>query len=534
MGTVVEVVGILTGETANITLEFGSQGKVSQTKTYQITKERKNAPISRVWASKRIEYLEWEYEKNKKEILSLGRQFNIVTKNASLLVLDRIEDYVAHEIFPPEELREEYERLMKQKGPVYVTSLEIIQERNITTLKDITSWYSSERKQGDLKNKQSWNPQNTSSSDDPFSEVEQEIDLDIREDAVMEEVVYEQAKMEEAPVEVQFDAFGDASGDLWDAEGVESFEPEENKPGGEKGPSIKVLSWMPDAPYMQELRNAEGKVEELYFKLKADNENRPAFYIEVADFFFQKGDKDKATRVLSNVIELDLENPELLKLVAKRYLDEGMFEIAFQIYQSVRDLRPEEPQSHRDLALAYEAAGEYQKALDLFVYVLDTEWERFEEIKPVVIVELNHLISKYGKQLNLKDVNEAYIQHMPLDIRIVLDWSSNDNDIDLWVVDPNGEKCYYSNANTALGGRISRDFTRGYGPEEFSLKEAIRGTYIVYVNYFSESRQRITGPVTVYCTLFTNYGKENEARERIALQLVDGGNTQQVGQLEFE
>jgi len=41
--------------------------------------------------------------------------------------------------------------------------------------------------------------------------------------------------------------------------------------------------------------------------------NRPSFYIQVADFFFSKGWDQLAIRILSNVLELDLENPELLK-----------------------------------------------------------------------------------------------------------------------------------------------------------------------------------------------------------------------------
>jgi len=115
-----------------------------------------------------------------------------------------------------------------------------------------------------------------------------------------------------------------------------------------------------------------------------------------------------------------------------------------------------------------------------------------------------------------------------------LEWSSNENDIDLWVIDPNGEKCFYQHTKTQMGGKISKDFTRGYGPEEFTLKVAKRGIYTVYANYYSESRQSITGPVTLYVTLYTKYGKTNQDVKHIALQLVDNKETRQVGQLEFE
>jgi uncharacterized protein YfaP (DUF2135 family) len=124
---------------------------------------------------------------------------------------------------------------------------------------------------------------------------------------------------------------------------------------------------------------------------------------------------------------------------------------------------------------------------------------------------------------------------MPLDVRITIDWSSNENDIDLWVIDPNGEKCYYKNKRTKMGGKITKDFTRGYGPEEFTLKTAKRGFYSIYVNYYSESRQTITGPVTVYALLTTNYGTKDEKTEKISIQLENDNEkkTLQIGQLEF-
>jgi uncharacterized protein YfaP (DUF2135 family) len=53
---------------------------------------------------------------------------------------------------------------------------------------------------------------------------------------------------------------------------------------------------------------------------------------------------------------------------------------------------------------------------------------------------------------------------MPLDLRVVLSWDADNSDMDLWVTDPNGERAYYGNRLTYQGGRMSQDFTGGYGP----------------------------------------------------------------------
>ena len=71
--------------------------------------------------------------------------------------------------------------------------------------------------------------------------------------------------------------------------------------------------------------------------------------------------------------------------------------------------------------------------------------------------------------MNIKNLDKGIITSMPADVRVVMNWNMNNTDIDLWVTDPNGEKCFYSHSTTEIGGRISEDFTEGFGPEQFML-----------------------------------------------------------------
>ncbi|MCZ4694489.1 DUF2135 domain-containing protein [Ancylomarina euxinus] len=524
VGDYFEIAGILLTNKTQLRVNYGKKGEIKQSQSFEINKKNQ-ADVARIWASKKIASLEFDEEINQKDILTLGQKFNIVTSNSSFIVLDRVEDYVAHKILPPEELREAYYNLLaKTKGRDELMPEEI-ERLNIQRVTSLATWYENSikpviKKKGEtggvwedgealeeiipITRQEATPPPPPPRVANVLNIVESEDELEIMDsDCDMQEIV--------------------VVSELSSAKNIE------------KKSAIKVLAWLPDAPYLTALRNADDKdLESLYFKLKAENMNRPAFYIQVADFFFAKDLQELAIRILSNVLELDLENPELLKVVARRLLDENQSEMAIKIFEEIKNLRPEEPQSYRDLALAYEENKQYQKALDLYIEILNRNWNRFEAIKDVVLNEINALIDLHKSKLNLKNVNTKYIKAMPLDIRITLEWSSNENDIDLWVIDPNGEKCFYSHPRTQIGGKISSDFTRGYGPEEFSLKTAKRGTYTVYVKYFSESRQSITGPVTVYATLYTNYGKDNQEVKHIALQLVDNKETRQIGQLEFD
>jgi len=136
--------------------------------------------------------------------------------------------------------------------------------------------------------------------------------------------------------------------------------------------------------------------------------------------------------------------------------------------------------------------------------------------------------------LDLSKISKQLIKKMPVDVRVVLNWNMNDTDIDLWVIDPNGEKCYYDNQLTAIGGRISNDFTRGYGPEHFMLKRALKGKYKVMINYFGDTQQKIAGATTVMAEIFTNYGRSSEQRKMITLQMQKEENGEVlVGEFSF-
>ena len=119
---------------------------------------------------------------------------------------------------------------------------------------------------------------------------------------------------------------------------------------------------------------------------------------------------------------------------------------------------------------------------------------------------------------------------MPVDLRVILTWDADNCDMDLWVVDPNKEKCYYAHRQTYMGGRMSRDFTQGYGPEEYMVRKAKDGVYEVQVNYYGNSQQIIAGATTVQLKLFLNYGRPEETVKEVTLRLKDKKEVITVGQ----
>jgi len=157
----------------------------------------------------------------------------------------------------------------------------------------------------------------------------------------------------------------------------------------------------------------------------------------------------------------------------------------------------------------------------------------FHGIEAIAFVELSRLVKIHGKKIKLNKKQENLLKPLPVDVRVVIDWNHKETDIDLWVIDPSGEKCLYSNSETKIGGRISEDFTDGYGPEEFMLKKAIKGEYKVLVDYYADNIQKISGPTILKVTMFTNYGKVNEVKKTITVRLDKEEDDMEIGSFSF-
>ena len=135
--------GKLTTASAGVTIELGFGNDVMIKKTYTISKDDGNSydHVKNIWAGLKISRLDMEYEKNKEEITKLGKEFSIVTQNTSLIVLDRVEDYVEHEIVPPAELQKEYYALLKEKQAAKKSRQDMALNEALDALNLMKEWW---------------------------------------------------------------------------------------------------------------------------------------------------------------------------------------------------------------------------------------------------------------------------------------------------------------------------------------------------------------------------------------------------------
>ena len=92
---------------------------------------------------------------------------------------------------------------------------------------------------------------------------------------------------------------------------------------------------------------------------------------------------------------MDLQNRQVLRLLAYRLQQAGEIDAAVPVFERVLELAPNEPQSHRDLGLALAEAGQAQAAVDRLYEVVTGAWDaRFADIDLIALTELNAVVDK--------------------------------------------------------------------------------------------------------------------------------------------
>ena len=530
--------GQLSSEEATVVVSLGYPGKVIVEKELTFTKDNtagagEFALLRRIWAEKKIAQLQREGALAK-DIDAVGRQYGIVTEGNSLIVLETVADYVRYQITPPKELQREYERLVnkekqnkekeKKEHLDYVVKLSEAQSKWWNTSFPIAGTQP-------VKN-------TAERSSDESASVSRST-LTIRGIGSISES--SQAEMAEVMV-----GYGRSStkgrrqnkNAAKETAQVLNYEEEseaEDRSGELSNTSkIALNDYNPDTPYLKVMEYADpANAVETYYKLKKEYGQTPSFYVDVADYFFKKGDTEQAILVVSNLAELSLEDAQLLRVLAYKLSAYKAYPEAVSISRKVVAIREEEPQSYRDLGLALAQAGEYQQAIETLYKVVERPWDqRFRDVQLIVMNEINNIINTQ-KGLRTSFIDKRLLKKEPVDIRVVLTWDTDNSDMDLWVTDPEEERCFYGHRETYLGGIISQDVTGGYGPEEFMLKKAPKGNYKIEVNYYGNRSQKQLLPVSLRITFFTHYGTPQEKKQETTVRLSNQREVIEVGSFEF-
>ncbi len=538
----VTIAGRLTGDSARVRVKYGYPGGFGEVvRTFDVHRSdaRRGSLAATRWAAQRVAALAIDQDTHRDELVRLGQRFSIVTPGTSLLVLETLEQYVEHGVTPPEslpDLRAAYARRVEATAQAEKVEKDRRLREVLAMWQRRVAWWSRKFeydpaiRYGVVAGTVGAVPEGTARSVPP---------------GVVGGVVggiVEAPPPPPAPSAMPAGAPAEAATRGEDASA--------ERPAG---PTIAVAPWNPDTPYLRAIESAPAAAAyEAYLAQRSQFGDSPAFFLDCADLFARRGDRALAIRILTNVAELKLEDARLLRVLAHRLEQVDELDLAVEIFERVRRLRPEEPQSHRDLALALDrraelrdasgsrlppaALADRRRALDLLAEVAMGEWDRrFPEVQVIALEEANRIASRLERRAARADwpLDDRLRQLLDVDVRVVLTWDTDLTDMDLWVTEPSGQQCSYRSTLTLIGGAITRDFTGGLGPEVYAVRRAMPGAYRIQGNFYGSRAQTITGPTTVQAVVFTNYGRPDEQRRAMTLRLSGARDVVEIGTVSF-
>ena len=506
-GGVLRVAGRLLAQEARLALTLAT---ASGPRSLNVMLSADAAPhpfAAAAWAAFRLRTLESDGDLHLAEIGRIGRRFGIPTRETSLIVLEQLDDYVRYDIEPPSQLVDQFRKRISARDARQAALRTKQFDTVLRRFEARKRWWATDYSRSTLS-KSNMEPMKGMPAPAPaaVSSAAEMMGAQMNRDmSAREAVSITGSRMKSADADKRSDRIG-----------------------------IALKKWEPNARYADRIKRASaGEAYQVYLDQKPDYANSSAFFLDAADILLDKGQRDLALRVLSNLSEMDLENRAVLRILGYRLLQAKAPELAVPVFEHVLRIAAEEPQSFRDLGLALAAAGRRQEAIDKLYEVIVRPWaNRFPDIESTTLADINALIATSPTALDVSRIDPRLRMNMPLDVRVVLTWDADNTDMDLYVTDPRGEVASYSNHLTSTGGKMSTDFTGGYGPEEFALRRSEPGKYQIAVNYFGSRQQVIAGATTVQVKLFTHFGTPRQKEQLMTLRLEKARDNIFVGEFD--
>ena len=518
------------------------------------TEPKEGMLLAAAWAAFRVEDLADDAQSHKDELVEIGRRYGVASSVTSMIVLESLEQYKTYKIEPPKcmSFYDEWKKWRAaEDDPIAAEKAKADHRAELLRYwEERVKW---------------WNdpvPPKKTPKSGLFDGVARASSLMAasRSSAPMAEDAAEPVTVEESAAMEPEGLAPSGARSLVSGFGGRVAKAKSGSEAAANVADVKLAAWNPDMPYLKAMSSvANGCAYAEYLKHREVYGNSPAFYLDCAGWFFKAKDLKLGARIISNLSEMKLEDVGLWRTMAWRLREAGLRDEAEEAFRHVLKLRPEEPQSKRDLALVLTERGKsawntdkrrfHDDIMEAVVLLQDAAFtpparrsgSRGNDFQTSVLAleELNGLrmwwqSMKIRSPFPWRDEDAAFCRDMPCELRIMLSWDTDETDVDLHVLEPDGEEAFYGHRRTSSGGFVSEDVTTGYGPEEYLRKTADKGVYKILANYFASHRQQLTGAATISATVYTGWGTDKETRQIMSLRLDKPKDKHPIGEIEIK
>jgi tetratricopeptide (TPR) repeat protein len=240
------------------------------------------------------------------------------------------------------------------------------------------------------------------------------------------------------------------------------------------------------------------------------------------------GNMAEAARANASIIEVAPGKTELLQRAGLLLLRDGRAALAEAPLRHALEVRPDRANGYRHLALLLWRQGRNEEAARLLESATEKTFPAwYGDVQRVIHEELGYVYRSWiaAEPNRRNEISDRAHDHA-VDLtrrdalRVTLAWETDANDVDLHVIDPKGEECYYSHRATASGLSLYQDITQGLGPEVVRTEKLEKGLYDIGVRYFS------AGPMGVSRGIIVVIRDDRSAAPSVEItpfRLIEGG-----------
>jgi Ca-activated chloride channel homolog len=259
-----------------------------------------------------------------------------------------------------------------------------------------------------------------------------------------------------------------------------------------------------------------------YYAIREKHLSDPAFFYEVALALYAFDEKEAAERVLSTVIELfpkEIATSRMVVDVIRAH--HSISPRAKDLLEALTSWEFNDPNNARAMGLFDADAGRCDDAAQRLAQIVMTPYDKSSAgINQIALDDINQLSKSCALNTPWPLPKALQVDLIP-EIRLVLTWNVQGADMDLHVLDPNGEEVFFDNPTSEQGGLLTTDSRYGSGPEAFVLDSPKKGAYQVYVNYYGNHASYL--PDAVYVSLEINQStQKNQIKtNRVTKKIVE-------------
>ena len=239
---------------------------------------------------------------------------------------------------------------------------------------------------------------------------------------------------------------------------------------------------------------------------------------------------DGALRAYSNLIESNPGDLLVARDVAFTAMDLGRPDAAYHLLRRVLHQRPFEGSTYVAIGQCLDRLNRADMAIIFYELALAGSFQnQGPDFQKIVATHYRSLLSRIGRgelEASVDAYAKARLESLskiaPLDqgdLVVTMMWNTDQTDVDLHIVEPSGEECFYQHKVTKSGGKITTDKTDGFGPEMYSIASAPQGRYEILAKFFASNQNRTNVSNKVYLTIYKNFGTKNEELTRKSVTL---------------